>query len=163
MKEIKSKQDSKETKDKIIDLFFEKHIQAVNIAKELKVSQAYITKVIQKNARYIKEKETRKAENREKNKIQKRESARNRRAKEKEERQEYEKLQKKINKDNEYLSTKKKKDDLQYAQWNRSIYCYDGNTSDLVLKSDIVTGYNVAKRVSNVVNPNIIKSKKIYV
>ena len=68
-----------------------------------------------------------------------------------------------INRDNEYLSTKKKENDLQYAKWNRSAYEYDKDSSDLVLKDNINTGFNVAKRVSNVVNPNMIKSNKIYV
>jgi hypothetical protein len=68
-----------------------------------------------------------------------------------------------INRDNEKLSTKKKEDDLQFAKWNRSIYDYDENTSDLVLKDNINAGYAIVKRVSNVVNPDMIKSKKIYV
>ena len=40
---------------------------------------------------------------------------------------------------------------------------YDKDSSDLVLKDDLNTGFNVAKRVSNIVNPNTIKSNKIYV
>ena len=87
----------------------------------------------------------------------------NKRQKEKQEKQEYQKMLIQINRDNEYLSTKKKENDLQYAKWNRSIYEYDKYSSDLVLKDNINTGFNVAKRVSNVVNPNMIKSNKIYV
>lgn len=68
-----------------------------------------------------------------------------------------------INKDNKFLSTKKKTDDIKYAEWNRSAYDYDKNTSDLLLKDEIRAGYNVAKRVSNIVNPDMIKSNKIYV
>ena len=120
----------------------------------------YITKIIQKDSRYIEEKETRKLSNKEKNKIQKRMYAQNKRKKEK---QEYQKLLVQINRDNEYLSTKKKENDLQFANWNRSAYEYDKDSSDLVLKNDINTGFNVAKRVSNIVNPNTIKSNKIYV
>ena len=123
----------------------------------------YITKIIQKDSRYIEEKETRKLSNKEKNKIQKRMYAQNKRKKEKQEKQEYQRLLVQINRDNEYLSTKKKENDLQYAKWNRSIYEYDKYSSDLVLKDNINTGFNVAKRVSNVVNPNMIKSNKIYV
>ena len=33
----------------------------------------------------------------------------------------------------------------------------------LLLKDEIRTGYNVAKRVSNIVNPDMIKSKRIFV
>ena len=114
---IKTKTDSKETKDKIIDLFYEKHLRPSDIANELKVAKSYITKVIQKDSRYIEEKESRKAKNKEKNKIQKRVCAKNRREKEKQERQEYEKLMLLINNDNVILSTKKKENNLQDAKW----------------------------------------------
>ena len=157
---IKSKTDSKETKDKIIDLFYEKHLRPSDIAKQLKVAKSYITKVIQKDSRYIEEKESRKAKNKEKNKIQKRVCAKNRREKEK---QEYEKLMLLINNDNVILSTKKKESDLQDAKWNRSVYEYDENSSDLVLNPNVNAGYNIAKRVRNIVNPDSIKSKRIYV
>ena len=160
---IKSKTDSKETKDKIIDLFYEKHLRQSDIAKQLKVAKSYITKVIQKDSRYIEEKESRKAKNKEKNKIQKRVCAKNRREKEKQERQEYEKLILLINNDNVILSTKKKENDLQDAKWNRSVYEYDENSSDLVLNPNVNAGYNLAKRIRNIVNPDSIKSKRIYV
>ena len=57
----------------------------------------------------------------------------------------------------------KKENDLQFAKWNRSAYEYDKDSSDLVLKDDLNAGFNVTKRVSNIVNPNTIKSNKIYV
>lgn len=163
VEEIKRKTDSKETKDKIIELFYEKHYRPIDIADELKVAKSYITKIIQKDSRYIEEKESRKAKNKEKNKIQKRVCAKNRREKEKQERQEYEKLMLLINNDNVILSTKKKENDLQDAKWNRSVYEYAENSSDLVLKANVNAGYNLAKRVRNIVNPNSIKSKRIYV
>ena len=157
---IKTKSNGKDTKDKIIELFFTEHLRPVDISKKLKVGMPYITKIIQKDSRYIEEKEARKLSNKEKNKIQKRMYAQNKRKKEK---QEYQRLLVQINRDNEYLSTKKKENDLQFANWNRSAYEYDKDSSDLVLKDDINTGFNVAKRVSNIVNPNTIKSNKIYV
>ena len=160
---IKIKSDSKGTKDKIIELFFIKRLKPVEISKKLKVGMPYITKIIQKDERYIEEKESRKSENKEKNKIQKRVYAQNRREKEKQDKIEYERLLIQINQDNQILSTKKKEDDLQYAKWNRSVYEYDKNTSDLVLKDGVNAGYAVAKRVSNIVNPDMIKSNKIYV
>ena len=158
---IKTKSNSKDTKDKIIELFFTEHLRPVDISKKLKVSMPYITKIIQKDSRYIEEKETRKLSNKEKNKIQKRMYAQNKRKKEKQEKQEYQRLLVQINRDNEYLSTKKKENDLQFANWNRSAYEYDKDSSDLVLKNDINTGFNVAKRVSNIVNPNTIKSNSM--
>lgn len=163
MKKIKHKLDSKGTKDKIIELFFEKHLKPVEISKKLKVKMPYITKIIQKDSRYIQEKETRKQDNKEKQKEQKRIYAKNKREKERQEKEAYQKLLTLINNDNKFLSTKKKTDDIKYAEWNRSAYDYDKNTSDLILKDEIRTGYNVAERVSNRVNPDMIKSNKIFV
>lgn len=163
MRKIKHKLDSRGTKDKIIELFFTKHLKPVNIAKKLNIGMPYITKIIQRDSRYVQEKEARRLENKEKNKIQKRIYAQNKRQKEKLERQEYQKLLVQINRDNEYLSTKKKENDLQFVNCNRSAYEYDKNSSDLVLKANINAGYAVPKRVSNIVNSNMIKSSKIYV
>ena len=123
----------------------------------------YITKIIQKDSRYFQEKETRKQDNKEKQKEQKRIYAKNKREKERQEKEAYQKLLTLINNDNKFLSTKKKTDDIKYAEWNRSAYNYYENTSDLILKDEIRTGYNVAKRVSNRVNPDMIKSNKIFV
>ena len=160
---VKTKSNGKDTKDKIIELFFTEHLRLVDISKKLKVGMPYITKIIQKDSRYIEEKEARKLESKEKNKVQKRMYAQNKRQKEKQEKQEYQKLLVQINRDNEYLSTKKKENDLQFANWNRSAYEYDKDSSDLVLKDNLNTGFNVAKRDSNIVNSNTIKSNKIYV
>ena len=55
VRKIKHKLDSKGTKDKIIELFFEKHLKPVDIAKKLDVKMPYITKIIQKDSRYIQE------------------------------------------------------------------------------------------------------------
>lgn len=60
---IKTKSNGKDTKDKIIELFFTEHLRLVDISKKLKVGMPYITKIIQKDSRYIQEKETRRQEN----------------------------------------------------------------------------------------------------
>ena len=163
MSKIKRKSDSKETKDKIIELFYNQHLRPTDIANKLDVKMPYITRIIQTDSRYIGEKEARKQENREKQKEQKRIYAQNRREKERQEKQDYQKLLVQINNDNKFLSTKRQVSDEKYAKWNRSAYDYDENTSDLILKDKIVAGFNVAKRVSNIINPNNIKSNRIYV
>ena len=163
MSKIKRKLDSKETKDKIIELFYNEHLRPTDISNKLDVKMPYITRIIQTDSRYIEEKEARKQENREKQKEQKRIYAQNRREKGRKEKQDYQKLLVQINNDNKFLSTKRQVSDLKYAKWNRSAYDYDGNTSDLILKDKIVAGFNVAKRVSDIVNPDMIKSNRIYV
>ena len=163
MSKIKHKSNSKETKNKIIELFYNQHLRPTDISKKINIKMSYITRIIQKDSRYISEKEGRKQENIDKQKSQKRIYAKNRREKERQEKQDYQKLLVQINNDNKFLSTKKKESDLKYAKWNRSAYDYDENTSDLILKDKIVAGFNVAKRVSNIINPNSIKSNRIYV
>ena len=163
MSKIKHKSNNKETKDKIIELFYNKHLRPTDISKKLNVKMPYITRIIQTDSRYIEEKEARKQENREKQKEQKRIYAQKKKKKERQEKQDYQKLLVQIDNDNKFLSTKKKESDLKYAKWNRSAYDYDENTSDLILKDKIVAGFNVAKRVSNIVYPNSIKSNRIYV
>ena len=43
-------------KEKIIDLFYIKHLNPVDIALKLDISNNYVTKVIKKDSRYHKEK-----------------------------------------------------------------------------------------------------------
>ena len=154
MLKIKTKLDSKGTKDKIVELFYEMHLRPTDIAQELNVVKSYITKIIQNDSRYVQEKELRKNNNKEKNKIVKREYIQKKRAKAK---QEYLAMLIQINKDNEYLSNKKQLSDLQFAKWNRQMYEYCKNSSDLQLKSGINVGYNVPKRIRNVVNASSIR------
>lgn len=145
---------------KIIILFYEEHKRPTDIAKELKVSKPYITKVIQKDERYIKEKEYRSNLSKENHKVCKRNYINKRRQTEK---LEYQAMIIQINKDNEYLSTKKEISDLAFVKWNRDMFRYDKNSSNLILRKGFKFAFDVPKRVSNVVNANSIKSKRIYV
>ena len=61
------------------------------------------------------------------------------------------------------LSYSSEMSDLVFAIWNRGMFQYDKNSSDLVLKKGFKFNLDVPKRVSNVVNASSIKSKKIYV
>ena len=65
---IKTKLDSKGTKDKIVELFYEMHLRPTDIAQELNVAKSYVTKIIQNDSRYVQEKELRKKNNKENNK-----------------------------------------------------------------------------------------------
>ena len=144
----------------IIRLFYEEHKRPTDIAEELEVSKPYITKVIKKDERYDEEKEYRKNISKENHKACKRNYINKKRQTEK---QEYQAMIIQINKDNEYFSTKTQISDLDFAKWNRGMFQYDKNSSDLVLNKKLKCGADVPKRVCNVINPNFIKSKKVYV
>ena len=136
-------------------LFYDEHQKPTDIANKVNVQKSYVTKIIQKNEKYAEEKEMRKQQTKEKNKNCKRNYINKKRQADKEE---YAKMQAQQNKDAKFLSAPKKMNDITFAKWNRSAYTYDSDSSDLLLKDDIITGYNAPKRVSNVVNPNSIKS-----
>ena len=131
----------------ITRLFYDEHL--------IGVSKSYVTKIIQKDERYIKEKEYRSTQSRERHKVCKRNYINKKRQADK---QEYQSMIIQINKDNEYLSTRKEISDIDFAKWNRGMYDYDKKNGDLVLKNGIVTGYNVCKRVKKVVNPSCIRA-----
>ena len=79
------------------------------------------------------------------------------------EKQEYQAMIIQINKDNEYLSTKIQISDLDFAKWNRQMFRYDKNSSDLVLRRGFTFACDVPKRIRNVVNVGNIRNRRIYV
>ena len=139
----------------ITRLFYEKHLRPTDIAKQIGVGKSYITKIIQKDERYIKEKEYRAMQSKERHKVCKRNYINKKRQADK---QEYQAMLIQINKDNEYLSNKNAISDINFAKWNRGMYDYDKKSSNLVLKNGINVGFDVPRKVSNVVNPSCIRA-----
>ena len=150
-------------KDEILQMYFGDHKKQESIAELVGVSQSYISQVIQKDSRYTKEKETRhkesmqkKAEyNKEYNKTYIRKRKNN-------VIEEYYALLELLKKDNKFLSTKYEMLDIAFAKWNRSIYQYDKNSSNLVLKRGINVTKDVPRVVRNVVKASSIKSSNVY-
>lgn len=139
----------------ITRLFYEEHLRPTDIAKQIGVGKSYITKIIQKDKRYIEEKEYRADQSKEKHKTCKRNYINKKRQAGK---QEYQAMLIQINKDNEYLSTKNKLSDEAFSNWNRGMFDYDSKSSDLVLKSGLNVGFDVPRRVTNVVSPSCIRA-----
>ncbi len=146
------------TIDKITEitrLFYDEHLRPIDIAEQIGVGKSYITKIIQKDERYIEEKEYRATQSKERHKVCKRNYINKKRQADK---QECQAMIIQINKDNEYLSTRKKLSDEAFSNWNRGMFDYDKHSSDLVLKNGINVGFDVPKRVSNIVNPSCIRA-----
>lgn len=144
--------------DKVIEitrLFYDEHLRPTDIAKQIGVGKSYITKIIQKDERYIEEKEYRATQSKERHKVCKRNYINKKRQADK---QEYKAMIIQINKDNEYLSTKKKLSNEAFLNWNIGMFDYDKKSSDLVLKNGINVGFDVPKRVTNVVSPSCIRA-----
>lgn len=146
----------------IISRFYDFHEKPNDIAKELEVSPSYITKIIKKDDRYSSEKAYRQEISKENRKVSKREWIKNKRKTEAD-KQLDEMLKKQHIEASKELSYSYEMSDLAYVKWNRSAFVYDKNSSDLVLNKKLKCGADVPKRVSNVINPNFIKSKKVYV
>ena len=150
-------------KEEILQMYLGDHKKQESIAELVGVSQSYISQVIQKDSRYTKEKETRhkesmqkKAEyNKEYNKTYIRKRKNN-------VIEEYYALLELLKKDNKFLSTKYEMLDIAFAKWNRSIYQYDKNSSNLVLKRGINVTKDVPRVVRNVVKASSIKSSNVY-
>lgn len=139
----------------ITRLFYDEHLRPTDIAKQIGVGKSYITKIIQKDERYIEEKEYRANQSKERHRVCKRNYINKKRQVD---RQEYQAMIIQINKDNEYLSTKKKLSDEAFSNWNRGMFDYDKHSSDLVLKNGISVSFDVPKRVTNVVSPSCIRA-----
>lgn len=139
----------------ITRLFYEEHLRPTDIAKQIGVGKSYITKIIQKDERYIEEKGYRVSQSKERHKACKRNYINKKRQADK---QEYQAMIIQINKDNEYLSTKKKLSDEAFSNWNRGMFDYDKNSSALILKAGINVGFDVPRKVSNIVNPSCIRA-----
>ena len=100
----------------IIRLFYEEHKRPSDIAKQVGVVKSYVTKIIKRDKRYFEEKNCRKQESKERHKECKRKYIQKRRQ---EEKMQYLEMIKQIDKDNQYLSTKKKLSDEAFAKYKQ--------------------------------------------
>ena len=153
-----------EVKQEIIRLYYEEHKRPSEIAPIIKKTPQYVSKIVTKDKRYKKEKQYKKQQSLERKKAYNREYSKSyvRNAKEKEDREEYYKLLARIDKDNKVLSTKTEMSDVDFAKWNRSIYDYANNSSNLVVKKDVNVTFDVPKIVRNVVQASSIRSSRVY-
>ncbi len=148
--------------DKIILKYYEFHEKPTDIANELNISAAYVTKVIKKDSRYQQEKEYRLNINKEKRKISKRDWIRNKR------KADYERELNEVVKTQHIIDVKELSDSNEisnssFIKWNRSIYTYDKKSSDLVIRKEFKNMNDIPKRASNIVHTKSIKSNKLYV
>ena len=150
-------------KERILQMYFEEHQKQDIIAETVGVSQSYISQVVQKDTRYTNEKEIRHNEsmqkkagyNKEYNKTYIRKRKNNLI-------EEYYALLELLKRDSEFLSTKSEMSDIAFAKWNRSIYQYDKNSSNLVLRKGINVTKDVPRVVKNIVRASSIKSSNVY-
>ncbi len=151
-----------QVKEVIIEKFYNEHQKTSAIAKELGVNPSYVTKVIKKDERYISKKEYRASLSKENRKEAKREWIRNKRQNDNN-KQLYEYVKMQNNQVCRELSYSREISDFAFVKWNRGMFRYDKNSSDLFLNKGFKFAFDVPKRVSNVVNTSSIRNKRIYV
>lgn len=158
-----------ERKELIIKLYYEEHMRPVDIAPIIERTQQYVSGIVKLDDRYEIEKAYKDKMSKQKSREKKKEYDKKywetyvRKSSSKENRKEYDALIKQINYDNGILSTKTEMSDIDFAKWNRSIYDYAKNSSNLVLKKGINATIDVPKVVRNVVHASSIRSSKVYV
>ena len=150
-------------KERILQMYFEEHQKQDIIAETVGVSQSYISQVVQKDTRYTNEKEIRHNKSMQKKDEYNKEYSKTYIRKRKNNLiEEYYALLELLKRDSEFLSTKSEMSDIAFAKWNRSIYQYDKNSSNLVLRKGINVTKDVPRVVKNIVRASSIKSSNVY-
>lgn len=129
-------------KEKIIDLFYNKHLKPVDIALELDVSNAYITKVIKRDCRYQEEKSQRKQQNQLKHKENTIEYMK---LKQKSKQDSYEALKCQLKKDAEELSYYFDISDRSFRKANSSAYKYNSKKRRFEIDRKLVVSVDVPR------------------
>ena len=133
-------------KDKIITLYYERKMSAIEISKNIDVTQSYITKIIKQDSRYSEEKQRRKDNTRKRhNKINK---------------ENMRKVRKELSISNEILkaqqyqascelSGRKTINNRAFRNWNSSIYRFHERTKEYRVKEELKEkiSYAVPKKI----------------
>lgn len=134
------------SKENIINLFYAEHLKVNEIAQQLSVSSAYITKIIKQDNRYLQEKEYRKNLSKTKRKI-----AQNNFIKAKRERirieDNYAVLQEQHRKASKELSQSRYLSNENFRKWNTSAYKYNPSKRRYEFDSKLGRSYAIPKYI----------------
>ncbi len=112
------------SKENIISLFYNEHLQVKQIAEQLDISSAYVTKIIKQDSRYIQEKNFRKSISKNKRKIAQNEFIKKKREKQRIE-DNYSYVQSQHEQATRELSKSSHLSNESYRKWNYSAYKYN--------------------------------------
>ncbi len=134
--------------NKILDMYFVEKIKPVDIAKEFNINKSTVTRVLQKDSRYIEIKQERKAENQEKHKKYTNDYNRDKKKK----------IQHKNNADDLILknmhnqasmemSKPKRLNNMAYRNWNKSAFTYNEKKKRFEFREELGRSYDVPKYI----------------
>lgn len=112
------------TKENIISLFYIEHLPVKEIAKQLDISSAYVTKIIKQDSRYIQEKNFRKSVSKNRRKIAQKEFIEKKREKQRID-DNYSYVQSQHEQATRELSKSSHLSNESYRKWNYSAYNYN--------------------------------------
>ena len=133
-------------KDKIIDLFYTYHLKVKEIAEIIKVTSAYVTKVIKTDSRYMEEKNFRKEKSKERRKQDQNNFIKQKREKKRIE-DNYEFVKSQHIEASMELSKSKKLTDENYRKWNKSAYKYNPSKHRYEFREELGRSYDVPKYI----------------
>ena len=148
------------TKNYILDKYYNEHDKPTNIAKELNVNPSYITKIIKNDIRYIQEKEYRTQISKENRKIAKREWIRNKRQNEND-KQLFEFVKQQHIEASKELSYSSEMSDLAYIKQNSSAY-HRNSKGNLIIDRRLKVASDVPKSINMHIKIPTQKYKKKY-
>lgn len=134
------------SKEKIIYLYYNKHLKLKDISKELNISSAYITKIIKTDNRYKNEKIYRKNISAEKRKIAQNKFIKNKRDKQRIE-DNYYAIQEQHKQASMELSDSKHLSNENYRKWNYSAYDYNPSRKRYEFKEELGRSADVPKYI----------------
>lgn len=136
----------KDNKDIIIKLFYDNHLKVIEIANKMKISSAYVTKIIKDDNRYIKEKTYRKNISHQNRKIKQNNFIKSKREKKRIE-DNYEFMKSQHIQAVSELSKSKKLSDENYRKWNYSAYKYNASKRRFEFDHTLGRSYDVPKYI----------------
>lgn len=151
---------SVDSKNYILDRYYNEHTKPTIIAEELNVNPSYITKVVKSDSRYFQEKEYRANISKENRKIAKREWIRNKRQNEAD-KELYEFVKQQHIEASKELSYSSEMSDLAYRKWNSSAY-HRNSKGNLVIDRKLKVGLDVPKSINMNIKIPTQKYKKKY-
>lgn len=135
-----------EKQEKIKELYFECKYNQKEISAILGISNKYVSKVLLKDSRYKEEKEKRKLLSQSRHRQKTIDYIKNKRKSNIN--VEYEKLKQMHIQASRELSGRKTISNRAFRNWNSSIYKYNDKTKSYHLKKEIVTGFDVPKKIN---------------
>lgn len=133
-------------KKQILEMFFQKEMKCKDIAQDLNISTAYITKVIKQDSRYEKEKYKRKELNKEKHNEKTKELIKKQRDKIQFCHKVDDLILRKMHEQATMeLSKNSKLSDMAYRNWNTSAYKYNQAKKRFEFREELGKSYDVKK------------------